>query len=151
MCECRAIGRIKVDCPVQKGQGFEILVRANGIDMRQGTEKEVIGSEVFRRLAPGAFDLGPPDRRLDGADHMRRDLVLQIEDILKNAVIALGPEMGAGRGIDQLTGDAEPVARLADAALEHIAHAQFPRDLADVDGAALVGEGGIARDDEAAD
>ena len=48
--------------------------------------------------------------------------------------------MGAGRGIDELAGDAHPVRRLADAAFQHIAHAQLAADLLDVDGLALVGE-----------
>jgi len=36
----------------------------------------------------------------------------------------------------------------AHAAFEHVAHAQFARDLLHVHGLALVGEGGVAGDDE---
>ena len=36
----------------------------------------------------------------------------------------------------------------ANAAFEHVAHAEFGADLLHVDGAALVGEGRVARDDE---
>ena len=56
--------------------------------------------------------------------------------------------MRAGRGLDQLAGDAHPVAGLAHAAFEHVAHAELAADLLDVDGLALVGEGRIARDHE---
>ena len=56
--------------------------------------------------------------------------------------------MGTGRGVYQLTGDAHPVAGLAHAAFEHVAHAQFARHLLHVDRTPFVGEARIARDDE---
>jgi len=56
--------------------------------------------------------------------------------------------MGTCSGLDQLTGDADPVTGLANAALEHIVHAEFAADLFDIDGFALVGEARIARDHE---
>src|SRR5438552_7186611 len=56
--------------------------------------------------------------------------------------------MRAGFGIDQLRGDAHPVAALAHAAFEHIAHAEFAADLLHIDRLALVGEARIAGDDE---
>ena len=64
------------------------------------------------------------------------------------AVEAIGPEMRAGHGIDQLAGDPHPAAGLAHAALEHVAHAELAADLLHVDGAALVGEARIAGDHE---
>ena len=65
-----------------------------------------------------------------------------------HAVEPISPDMRAGLRLDELRGDAHAVARLAHAALQHIAHAEFAPDLLHVDGAALVGEAGIARDDE---
>ena len=56
--------------------------------------------------------------------------------------------MVAGFGLYQLRGDAQPIAALADAAFEHVAHAKFACHLLHVDGAALVGEAAVARDDE---
>src|SRR5271166_1133826 len=44
--------------------------------------------------------------------------------------------------------DAEPRARLAHAALQHIAHAKLAPDLSDIDRPSLVGEARIARDHE---
>ena len=64
------------------------------------------------------------------------------------AVEAVGPEMRAGRRIDELAGDPHPLARLAHAAFEHVAHAQLAPDLLHVDRPALVGEAGVARDHE---
>ena len=48
------------------------------------------------------------------------------------AIVALGPAMGAGRGVDELRRDADAVAGSTDAAFEHVAHAELAADLADV-------------------
>ena len=50
--------------------------------------------------------------------------------------------------IDQLRGDPHPIARLADAPLEHVANAERLADLAHTSVLALEGERGIAGDDE---
>ena len=86
--------------------------------------------------------------RRERADHAFGDAILQLEHILQRAVEFVRPEMGARRGIDQLAGDADAVAGLAHAAFEHVAHAQFARDLLDIDRLALVDEARIARDHE---
>src|SRR5665213_3732366 len=56
--------------------------------------------------------------------------------------------MAVGCGVDQLTGNPDPVGRLADAAFQHVTHPEFAADLPDIDRFALVGEAGIARDNE---
>ncbi len=48
-----------------------------------------------------------------------RDLVLHREDVLQVPVVTLGPEMISVGHVDQLRGDPEPVAGLANAALQH--------------------------------
>ena len=50
--------------------------------------------------------------------------------------------------IDQLRGDPHPIARLADAPLEHVANAERLADFLHMDVLALEGERGIAGDDE---
>ena len=115
---------------------------------RHAAQKVVVGIEAFGRLALGPFDLGLLELRRDGADHARRHLVLQIEDVRQVAIEAVRPEMRAGRGIDELAGDAHPAARLAHAAFEHVADAELAPDLLHVHRPALVGEARIARDDE---
>ena len=54
--------------------------------------------------------------------------------------------MAAIGAVDELRGDAQPLPRLAHAAFEHESGVQILADVADIDGAALVGEGGIAGD-----
>ena len=70
------------------------------------------------------------------------------KDVGEVAVITLGPNVVAGRGFDQLSSDTDAVAGFTQAAFEHVAHAQFAPDLANLDRAALVGEAGVTRDDE---
>src|SRR5207244_5979560 len=74
--------------------------------------------------------------------------VLELEHCFARAVEAIGPQMRAARGVDQLRGDAHSAARLADRAFEHIADAQFAPDLLHIDGLALIGEARIARSEE---
>ena len=60
----------------------------------------------------------------------------------------LRPDMRAVRGIDQLAGDAQSIARLAHAALEDVTHAQLAGHLANVGCFALVGKSRVPGDDE---
>ena len=76
------------------------------------------------------------------------DFVLHGEDVAELAVVAFGPVMATGDRVDELRANAQPLAAAAHAALQHVAHAKLARDLAHVDGAVLVDEGGVAGDDE---
>src|SRR5215470_19743594 len=49
-------------------------------------------------------------------------------------------------GLDELRRNAEAVAAAPDAPFQHVARAQFPTDLPNIDRLALVLEGGISRD-----
>jgi hypothetical protein len=86
--------------------------------------------------------------RLDGGDDPLGDVVLDREDVAQLAVVAFGPDMLAGLRVDELARDPEPLPGRPDAALEHVAHPEIARDLADIHGPALVDEGRVARDHE---
>src|SRR3984893_3126906 len=70
-------------------------------------------------------------------DDSARDVVLDRKDIGQIAVVAVGPEVGAGRGVDELRGNPHPVAGAADRAFEHRAHPKIAADGANVDQAPL--------------
>jgi hypothetical protein len=75
------------------------------------------------------------------------DFVLETKNIAHAAVIAFGPQVPSGGGIDELTIDPHLVSRPADASLQHIAHAQFFGHLPDHDLLSLVKEGRVSGDD----
>jgi hypothetical protein len=117
-------------------------------DVRHRAQTEIVGAEVIGVLAPRALDFGFPQARLDDADHLVGDLILEVEHIRDRPVEPVGPQMRARLGLDQLPRDAQAIAGLAHAALQDITHAKVPPDLPDVDRPALVGEARIARDHE---
>jgi hypothetical protein len=92
--------------------------------------------------------LGVGNGRRKGGRHRLGDLILERENVGEIAIVVLGPDVISGASINKLRRDAHPITGLAHAAFEHIAHAEFPSDLLHIDRAALVGEAGVARDDE---
>ena len=78
------------------------------------------------------------------------DLVLDREDVVEVAVEAFSPQVAAVLAVDQLGVDAHAIAGLAHASLQDRAHAEVLAHLRDVGRLALVGEGGVAGDDEQA-
>ena len=73
---------------------------------------------------------------------------MQVEYIVEHAVVFVGPQMVAGRGIDELDSDPQPAASLAHAPFQYVAHAKLAPDLAHIGRVAFVGEARIARDHE---
>ena len=57
------------------------------------------------------------------------DLILQGKDVFEWAIVALGPEMAAGGGVNQLRDNPHLIASLLHAAFQHVAHAQFFPDV----------------------
>ena len=116
----------------------------------EGTPHQVVlvGLGVGGRAAGDEGALLRQQLHLEGVDDAAGDLVLEREDIVQAAVVAIGPEMPAAAAVDQLDGDAHAVPGLAYAALEDVADTERVRRLAHFDGLALVGEDRAARDDE---
>ena len=83
---------------------------------------------------------------LERSNDLLCELVLHGEDIREIGIKALAPDVSAARSIDKLTGNAHPVACLAHAAFQHVAHAEVTPNLLHVDRLALVGKARIARD-----
>src|SRR6516162_8726784 len=78
---------------LQQWQRPRRAVRHRSLDERRRTKHEVISVQMLGPLASDALDLGLPQARLDSADHACRDLVLQCEDVVDRAVVALGPDV----------------------------------------------------------
>src|SRR5262245_10644950 len=95
-----------------------------------------------------ALDLRALQAWYERANDARGHVVLQRKYVDDIAIIALSPNMRAGLRLNQLTGDAHAIARLANTAFKNVANAEFAADLLDVHRTTFVGEGRIARYDE---
>ena len=98
-------------------------------------EETALQVEIVRLEVLGGHDelvRVPAQPQLERIHDGARDLVLDREDVLELAVVGLGPEVVAVLHVDELRGDADPVADLAHAALEHRRHAELLADLPDV-------------------
>src|SRR2546423_14969999 len=102
--------------------------------------------EVVGMLAHRPPALGRDQLYMDGTGQPGSDLVLHIEKVGALLVEALGPQMRAALGIDELRIEAHPLASVLHAAFEHVSHAELTADPAGVDGLALVGKSGAAPD-----
>ena len=76
------------------------------------------------------------------------DLVLQGKDVCEWAVVAFGPQMLAGGGIDQLGRDPHLVVRFADAAFQYIPHSHLAADVLHFGRFAFVSERRVACDNK---
>ncbi len=68
----------------------------------EGSKEEVVRIEAFRALPPRSFDLRSLNAGLDDRHHPICNLVLQVEDVLERAIKTVGPQVGAGFGLDKL-------------------------------------------------
>ena len=82
--------------------------------------------------------------------NFERYLILQVEHVVETAVIALCPQMSAGRSIDQLCIDADPAPSLPNTALQHVGDAKLLRDALKIHRLSLVGENGVAAENKEA-
>ena len=81
-------------------------------------------------------------------DLFRANIILNRKDISELAVVALGPDMSSGGGLDQLRRHPHAVGSLAHTAFQDIPHTEFSADILDRSRLAFVGEARIAGDHE---
>src|SRR5262245_23163596 len=141
--------RVEVDRAVEQAQCVVVrLAACKLIKPTQTAQIEGIGVETLGRLALGTLDLGVFYRWRDRPDHALGHLVLQIEDVADPSIKPVCPKMCPGGGIDELSRDAHPVCRFANAAFQHVAHPKLAPDLLHIDDAPLVCETRVAGDDK---
>src|SRR5262245_18543641 len=68
----------------------------------------------------------------EGRDDTAHNFVLNRIDVLELAIVALRPPVGTSHCINELSADADGPTAVANAAFQHVAHAQFATDLAHV-------------------
>ncbi len=145
---CPRESRVESDGTPEEGPGKLILGCAALGMMPEAPVIRFPCAEALGWLQSSPLVLGLLDRRLDRRRDGSSDLVLCREDIAQLALIALGPEVSAGIGPDQLAGNPDLVAGRSHAAFEDITHAELAPDLTDIDGAGLVGKCRITGDHE---
>ena len=94
--------------------------------------------EVADRPAACPLHFSAVDFRSNSPDDLLGHLVLQIENVLHQAVKPIRPEVRAGRDIDELPADPQAIACRSYTAFEHVAYAKLVPNLLDVDGFAFV-------------
>jgi len=142
------IGRLGRDSAAEQRLRLLILLALDLADEAERAHDEPPRIDAVGRLARGAVALFGIKVRLDRGDDALGNVVLHREDVMQVAIVFLGPDMLAGFRVDELSGDADLLARRAHAAFEHVAHTEIARDLAHIDRLAFVDEGGIAGDHE---
>jgi hypothetical protein len=90
------------------------------------------------------LNLAQLDRQRSG--DVLRNRVLHREHVLEFSVVALGPEMHAARGVDELRRNSHSITSSSHAALQEVANAQFTGDLLRVRGLAFESQDRVARD-----
>ena len=93
-----------------------------------GADQEVISCHILRRLAFYTFDVRELDAPRQGGDDGPTHLVLQIEDILEDTIVAFRPNVAAVGCVAELHVDPDAIVGAADAAFDHIAGAKLAAD-----------------------
>src|SRR5215831_4775022 len=109
---------------------------------------QVVGIEAVGRLTGRSGNFGRKQLRFDRTDNATRHPVLEIENIGKLAINAIGPNVRTRFGIDELAANAHAIARFSNAAFEYVAHSQFAGNLPHIDGTTLVSKTRITGDHE---
>src|SRR5262245_24647480 len=82
--------------------------------------------------------------RLHGARDLRGNMILKLEYVGDDAIVALRPQLLAGLSVYQLDGNAKAIAISSHGTLDDIAGTEILVDFASIDRPALVGEGRLA-------
>ena len=106
---------VRLSCRPKKQlpPAHEAIVRFQIVDMFDGKALSLAGAEIERKRG----------------DDLGRDVVLHGEDVGQVPVVPLGPQVSAGRRVDELRGDPDPGSRFPHAPLEDMAHAEALPDL----------------------
>src|SRR5712691_11526875 len=139
---------IKIVGNLRKAKRLYISFSRIAIKTCQGAKIVIVGLQALGRFALSPRNFGSLELRRDRAYYAHRHAILQIENVFEGTIVSVCPDVITRRGINELPGDANAIARLSDAPLEYVTHPKFAPDLLDVDSFPLVGEAGIAGDDE---
>ena len=90
-------------CEQLERSGDPVLLVGEAV--RKSTQVQIVGRQLSGRPTRRASRFGGLQCRLDDPGDIRRHLVLKLENFFQRTVEAVGPQMGARRGVDQLRSD----------------------------------------------
>src|SRR5262245_8266492 len=130
---------------LQAESQFEELNCGDSILLREPTHRLNPAQKCVIRIQSVLLLSGPNNF---GGSHLAdqcpgdslRNLVLNGEKVFDVPVIPFGPNMIAGRCLNELCGDPDAPARFAHTSFDDIAYSELPSDLGDVNGTALEDE-----------
>ena len=137
---CRNVGLINGKRSPHVRDGGGKTVRGKLIFELLRAQKQVTGIQVSHRLVSQPLDLGELKLRADRGNHAFGKPILQVKYIAQIPIEAIGPDMRPSCGVNEFAGETHAIATAANAALNHIADAEFAPDLAHVDRPSSVGE-----------
>lgn len=91
---------------------------------RQTAQHAVVGAEAVGRTIANARDFGLAHARIDRGGDARSDLILEREQVLVEAVVAFGPDLAVGGGVDQHRMDAQALPVASNRSFQEIANAK---------------------------
>ena len=74
--------------------------------MPEASQIKIVCSNISGSHPSGVFDLGAKDLRMDCTDHAACDVVLEVENVGKVAIVLFSPKVIAALGLDELSDDA---------------------------------------------
>ena len=140
--------RIEIDGPLKELLGKDVILVAGLAEMPHSSLIGAPGIKTCLRLAHRPLLFGVSDGRRDGDGRGLSNFVLYGENVREITVVALGPDMIAGLGLNKLSGHANTVAGFSETTFEHVADAEFAPDLFHIDRTDLVGKGRVPGDHE---
>ena len=144
------VSGIEFDRTLENGYCLAVAFRRLPEVLLPAFQKAVVSLRDFGfpRRYPILFALRQFDRKR--SHDPVRNLVLQRENILERAVVALGPDMRVRFRVDQLRIDPDLVSGAAHAALEHVANAELLGNPGNIYRRVFIGKNRVARNDEQA-
>src|SRR5215472_2387465 len=101
--KCQAIARVARDRLSEQIACLEQLLLPQPRKIRQGAQVEIVGRQVVCWPVGRTRDFGGLQGRLYDPGDADCDSVLKLKDVLQRAVEAVGPEVRAVGGVDQLS------------------------------------------------
>ncbi|HXX50651.1 MAG TPA: hypothetical protein VEI98_05120 [Xanthobacteraceae bacterium] len=140
--------RVELDRPIEMRFRFAVVGRSLQVVIILTAQEMIVGVQRVAGFAACPIEC----RRLNTFRQHRNDalgdFVLDGEQVGKIAIVTLRPQMLAAPRVDQLSADANSLARPPDASFEHITNAELARYFGNPSRPPAIGKRGIAGDDK---